>query len=80
GGNVHIESHKTDFSASAKPRIDARSDHKRSQSAKKITTQKLEWKAQPKVGSLANVTHQPPGGNVKVLLNFHDVRDNKHDD
>lgn len=31
-----------------------------------ILSQKLEWKASPKVGSLANVTHKPTGGDVKV--------------
>jgi microtubule-associated protein tau len=32
----------------------------------KIVTQKLEWKAQSKVGSLENANHKPPGGDVKV--------------
>uniref|UniRef100_F1L1V7 Microtubule-associated protein n=1 Tax=Ascaris suum TaxID=6253 RepID=F1L1V7_ASCSU len=67
GGHVVIENRRTDFSSNAKPRIDSRNEHKRSQSAKKIPTQKLEWKAQSKIGSLDNVTHRPPGGNVKIF-------------
>uniref|UniRef100_A0A914YUD1 Microtubule-associated protein n=1 Tax=Panagrolaimus superbus TaxID=310955 RepID=A0A914YUD1_9BILA len=32
-----------------------------------ILTQKLEWKASPKVGSLANASHKPAGGDVKIF-------------
>uniref|UniRef100_A0A915BJT1 Microtubule-associated protein n=1 Tax=Parascaris univalens TaxID=6257 RepID=A0A915BJT1_PARUN len=67
GGHVVIENRRTDFSSNAKPRIDSRNEHKRSQSAKKIPAQKLEWKAQSKIGSLDNVTHRPTGGNVKIF-------------
>ena len=31
-----------------------------------IEVQKLNWKAESKVGSLKNATHSPGGGNVKV--------------
>ena len=34
--------------------------------ARQIVLQKLEWKGQPKVGSLANAKHRPGGGNVQV--------------
>ena len=31
-----------------------------------MVTQKLNWKAEPKIGSLTNAKHQPKGGDVKV--------------
>lgn len=36
GGHILIENHKVEFKQNAKQRIDARSDHKRSQSVKKV--------------------------------------------
>jgi microtubule-associated protein tau len=32
-----------------------------------IENQKLEFKAQSKVGSLANVKHKPGGGDIKIF-------------
>lgn len=40
---------------------------------KKIETQKLNWNAQAKIGSLEKANYQPGGGNVKIesrKLNF----------
>lgn len=31
-----------------------------------VTTQKLEWKAESKIGSLDNATHKPVGGAKKI--------------
>ena len=33
----------------------------------KVVTQKLDWKAHSKVGSLDNVKHSPGGGQVKIF-------------
>uniref|UniRef100_A0A914CTV4 Microtubule-associated protein n=1 Tax=Acrobeloides nanus TaxID=290746 RepID=A0A914CTV4_9BILA len=66
GGNVKIENRKINFKETAKPKIDAKADPKAPQPEKKIVTQKLEWKAQSKVGSLENANHKPPGGDVKI--------------
>lgn len=33
-----------------------------------ILSQKLEWKAESKIGSLSNVNHKPAGGDVKVRI------------
>lgn len=35
--------------------------------SKQIESQKLEFKAQSKVGSLDNVKHKPKGGDVKIF-------------
>lgn len=33
----------------------------------RVKSQKLEWKATSKIGSLDNVKHQPGGGSVKIF-------------
>ena len=33
----------------------------------RVATQKLEWNAKSKVGSLDNVKHAPGGGNVRIF-------------
>lgn len=81
GGNVKIETAKLNFKDVAKPKIDAVSNHTPKQSDKKvrfyvyyktnkiipqIPTQKLNWNAQSKIGSLDNATHKAGGGQVKV--------------
>ncbi|XP_048524547.1 microtubule-associated protein tau isoform X2 [Dendroctonus ponderosae] len=46
-----------------------------STSSRKIITQKLEWNAKSKIGSLENAAHKPKGGDKKiesVKLNFKD--------
>ena len=35
---------------------------------KKIQSEKLDWKANSKVGSTDNIKHKPGGGNIKVRL------------
>ncbi|KAL3086446.1 hypothetical protein niasHT_033096 [Heterodera trifolii] len=67
GGNVTIENRKLNFREAAKPRVEDKSEVPIPKSEKKIATQKLEWKAQSKVGSLDNVKHKPAGGNLKIF-------------
>ena len=35
---------------------------------KKIATQRIEWNARPKVGSVDNIKHKPGGGDIKVNI------------
>ncbi|KAI3415943.1 hypothetical protein GPALN_005505 [Globodera pallida] len=67
GGNVKIENRKLNFREAAKPRVEDKSDVPVPKSAKKIPSQKLEWKAQSKVGSLENAKHKAAGGNLKIF-------------
>lgn len=67
GGNVKIMSTKLDFKDKATPKIDAKSDYVPPVPEKKAISQKLNWAAQSKIGSLDNVKHKPAGGNVQIL-------------
>lgn len=82
GGNLRIESHRLNYKESAKPRIEAKATVEIPKSDKKasrkiihllrlpihhqIPTQKLQWNAKSKIGSLENAAHKPTGGDVKV--------------
>uniref|UniRef100_A0A158P9W8 Microtubule-associated protein n=1 Tax=Angiostrongylus cantonensis TaxID=6313 RepID=A0A158P9W8_ANGCA len=67
GGNVRIPNMKLDFKEKATPKIDAKSDYVPLIPEKKAITQKLNWTARSKIGSLDNVKHKPAGGNVQIL-------------
>ncbi|VDM82405.1 unnamed protein product, partial [Strongylus vulgaris] len=70
GGNVKIPTVKLDFKEKAKPKIEAKSDYVPPVPEKKMISQKLNWNAQSKIGSLDNVKHKPAGGNVQVRDKF----------
>lgn len=42
----------------------------------KITSNKLQWNAKSKIGSLENASHKPGGGDKKILTVKTDFRDN----
>jgi microtubule-associated protein tau len=73
-GHVKTETRKPIVNAT-KPKVGAAAatttaaDHKPSGVAveKKLPGQKLEWKADSKIGSLSNASHKPAGGTVKVV-------------
>ncbi|KAI1701548.1 tau and MAP protein, tubulin-binding repeat domain-containing protein [Ditylenchus destructor] len=67
GGNVRIENRKINYKENAKPRIEDKVSVQIPKSEKKIMTQKLEWKAAPKIGSLQNFGHKPGGGDVQIF-------------
>ncbi|KAJ1346370.1 hypothetical protein KIN20_001136 [Parelaphostrongylus tenuis] len=67
GGNVKIPSMRLDFKEKAAPKIDAKSDYVPPVPEKKPISQKLNWTARSKIGSLDNVKHKPAGGNVQIL-------------
>ncbi|VDM64094.1 unnamed protein product [Angiostrongylus costaricensis] len=68
GGNVRIPNMKLDFKEKATPRVDAKSDYVPSIPEKKAISQKLNWAARSKIGSLDNVKHKPAGGNVQYCF------------
>ncbi|CRK87022.1 CLUMA_CG000874, isoform B [Clunio marinus] len=66
GGNVKIESKKLEIKAA--PRIEAKNDAYVPRGGdKKILSQKLQWNAKSKIGSLENASHKPGGGDKRIL-------------
>ncbi|CAB3403618.1 unnamed protein product [Caenorhabditis bovis] len=66
GGNVRIENRKLDFSYAA-PKVGSKTNYVPPKSDVKILHQKLNWKAESKVGSKDNIHHKPGGGNVQIF-------------
>ncbi|XP_045465490.1 translation initiation factor IF-2-like isoform X2 [Harmonia axyridis] len=66
GGNVKIETKKIELK-NVTPRIEAKNDKYIPKGGeKKIISQKLQWNAKPKVGSLDNATHKPVSSGKKI--------------
>ncbi|XP_070502931.1 transcription factor SPT20 homolog, partial [Chironomus tepperi] len=66
GGQIKIESKKLDFKAG--PRIEAKNDTYTPRGGdKKIVSQKLQWNAKSKIGSLENAAHKPGGGDKRIV-------------
>ncbi|CAP33518.2 Protein CBR-PTL-1 [Caenorhabditis briggsae] len=66
GGNVHIENRRLDFSY-ASPKVGSKTNYQPAKSDVKIVSEKLNWDAKSKVGSMDNAAHKPTGGNVQIL-------------
>ncbi|CAO4368138.1 unnamed protein product [Caenorhabditis nigoni] len=66
GGNVQIENRRLDFSY-ASPKVGSKTNYQPAKSDVKIVSEKLNWDAKSKVGSMDNAAHKPTGGNVQIL-------------
>ncbi|XP_058813936.1 microtubule-associated protein tau isoform X4 [Topomyia yanbarensis] len=74
GGHVKIETKKIDIKAA--PRIEAKNDaYVPKGGDKKIITNKLQWNARSKIGSLENTSHKPGGGDKKIETLKTDFKD-----
>ncbi|XP_044756679.1 microtubule-associated protein tau-like isoform X2 [Coccinella septempunctata] len=66
GGNIKIETKKIELK-NVTPRIEAKNDKYIPKGGeKKIISQKLQWNAKPKVGSLDNASHKPVSSGKKI--------------